>query len=68
MKQPYSIFCLRQGKVITSAWIDECDDDTALKRAHWYFSASAADTLRLHRGAPFYPLGEMIAELKREAA
>jgi hypothetical protein len=67
MKQPYSIFCILNGKIISSAWIDQPDDDAALKRAHWYFSASAAHTVRLHKGAPFYPLGELIAEI-REAA
>ena len=68
MRKPYSIFCILNGRIISSAWIDQPDDDAALKRARWYFCASAADTVRLHRDAPFYPLGEMIAELKREAA
>ena len=68
MKQPYSIFCLLNGKVITSVYGHYADDAAAINQARWYLNTSAADTVRLHRDAPFHPLGEMIAELKWEAA
>jgi hypothetical protein len=68
MSKPYSIFCILNGKTITSVFGHYADDDSAIRRAHWYLRTSAADTIRVHRDAPFYPLGEMIAELKSEAA
>jgi hypothetical protein len=59
----YSIFCTLAGKTISTAHGDYADDTAAIEKARWYLRSSAADTIRVHRDAPFYPLGEMIAEL-----
>jgi hypothetical protein len=61
---PYSIFCLLNGKTITSVYGHYADDNAAIAQAHWYLRTSAADTIRVHRDAPFYPLGKLIAELR----
>jgi hypothetical protein len=60
----YSIFCTLNGKIISTISGDYADDDAAIATARWYQQSSAADTIRVHRDAPLYPLGEMIAELK----
>ena len=58
----YSIFCTLNGKIISTISGDYADDDAAIATARWYQQSSAADTIRVHRDAPLYPLGEMIAE------
>jgi hypothetical protein len=62
----YSIFCTLNGKTIATIH-GECDDDyAAIAKARGYLRSSAADTARVHRDAPLYPLGELIAELKAD--
>lgn len=63
----YSIFCTLKGKTISTISGDYADDAAAIEKARFYQQSSAADTIRVHRDAPFYPLGEMIAELKDQA-
>jgi hypothetical protein len=58
----YSIFCTLNGKVISSISGNYADDEAAIATARFYQRSSAADTIRVHRDAPLYPLGEMIAE------
>ena len=60
----YSIFSILNGKTIGTIHGDYADDNAAIEKARWYQQSSAADTIRVHRDDPFYPLGEMIAELK----
>ena len=60
----YSIFCTLNGQTIATIHGDCADDEAAIAKARWYLRTSAANTARVHRGAPFYPLGDMIAELK----
>lgn len=60
----YSIFCTLKGKTISTIHGDFADDDAAIEKARFYLRSSAADTIRVHRDAPLYPLGEKIAELK----
>jgi hypothetical protein len=62
----YSIFCTLNGKHISTISGDYADDDAAIKTARFYLRSSVADTARIHRDAPLYPLGEMIAELKAD--
>jgi hypothetical protein len=62
----YSIFCTLNGKTIATIHGECADDNAAIAKARWYLRSSAADTARVHRDAPLYPLGEMIAELKAE--
>jgi hypothetical protein len=62
----YSIFCALNGKTIATIHGECADDNAAIAKARWYLRSSAADTARVHRYAPLYPLGEMIAELKAE--
>jgi hypothetical protein len=59
----YSI-CTLNGKTISTSHGDYADDNAAIEKARCYLRSSAADTIRVHRDAPFYPLGDMIAELK----
>ena len=62
----YSIFRILDGKTIGTTHGDYADDNAAIETARFYLRTSAADTIRVHRDAPFYPLGEMIAELKAD--
>ncbi|MGA8756643.1 MAG: hypothetical protein WB611_09965 [Stellaceae bacterium] len=62
----YSIFCTLNGKTISTISGDYADDEAAIEKARFYQRSSAADTIRVHRDAPFYPLGELVAELKAE--
>ena len=62
----YSIFCTLNGKTIATIHGECADDNAAIAKARWYLRSSAADTARVHRDAPLYPLGEMIAELKAD--
>lgn len=62
----YSIFCTLNGKTIATIHGECADDNAAIAKARWYLRSSAADTARVHRDVPLYPLGEMIAELKAE--
>ena len=64
----YSIFCTLNGKTIATIHGECADDTAAIEKARWYLRSSAADTARVHRDAPLYPLGEMIAELKADNA
>jgi hypothetical protein len=58
----YSIFCTLNGKTIATIHGECADDNAAIAKARWYLRSTA----RVHRDAPLYPLGEMIAELKAE--
>lgn len=60
----YSIFFTLNDKEISAIHGDYADDAAAIEKARFYQRSSAADTIRVHRDAPFYPLGEMVAELK----
>ena len=60
----YSIFWTLNGKTIATIYGECADDNAAIAKARGYLRSSAADTARVHRDAPLYPLGEMIAELK----
>src|SRR4051812_22225491 len=60
----YSILRILNGTIIGTSHGDYGDDAAAIEQARFYLRSSAADTIRVHRNAPFYPLGEMIAELK----
>jgi hypothetical protein len=62
----YSIFCILNGKEISTIHGDYADAAAAIAKARFYQQSSAADTIRVHRDAPLYPLGEMIAELKTD--
>src|SRR3954468_21602835 len=62
----YSIFRILNGKIIGTSHGDYGDEAAAIEQARFYLRSSAADTVRVHRDAPFYPLGEMIAELKAD--
>ena len=62
----YTIFCTLNGKVIATIHGECADEAAAIAKARGYLLSSAADTARVHKGAPFYPLGEMIAELKAD--
>jgi hypothetical protein len=62
----YSIFCTLNGKTIAAIGGECADDDAAIAKARGYLRSSTADTARVHRDAPLYPLGEMIAELKAD--
>jgi hypothetical protein len=62
----YSIFCTLNGKTIATIHGECADDNAAIEKARGYLRSSAADTARVHRDAPLYPLGEMIAELKAD--
>jgi hypothetical protein len=64
----YSIFCSLDGKTIATIHGECADDAAAIEKARWHLRSSAADTARVHRDAPLYPLGEMIAELKADDA
>jgi hypothetical protein len=59
----YTILCLLEGRTVTTAHGDYADDAAAIERGRWYLRMSVADTVRVHRDAPLYPLGELIAEL-----
>lgn len=68
-KQPYAILLLRNGKYIGGCYGDRPNDEAAIAYACMYFRSSGADTLYLHRGDGFFPLGELIIKLtKGEAA
>jgi len=64
-RKPYTMFKFYNGKQIGSVWADCIDDQAALEHARMHLRASPANVLHLHRGPPFYPLGERIAELKK---
>jgi hypothetical protein len=62
----FSIFCTLNGKTIATIHGECADDAAAIAKARWYLRSSAADSARVHRDAPLYPLGELIAELKAD--
>jgi hypothetical protein len=64
----YSMFCTLDCKPIGTSHGDYADDAAAIEKARWYLRTSTADTIRVHREAPFYPLGELVAELRIDSS
>ena len=60
----YSIFCTWKGNSLSPTSEDFADDNAAIEKARRYLKRGIADTVRIHRGEQFFPLGELVAELK----
>jgi hypothetical protein len=67
-KMPYAMLFTLNGKYISGVYGDYPDDAAAIAQARMYFRSSAADTLYLHRGNGFFPLGELVIELTKQKA